>query len=483
MPKAVRIAVIGAGSGTFSLGLVKDLCLTPNLRGSTVAFMDIDPERLDTIHKLAGRFADELGTALRFEKTTDRAAALAGADFVINTASAKSHQAQRRERELAAEHGYYYGGTNLHERHENFDLMLDVARDIERICPNAWLIQSGNPVFDGCTLMHREVPAVKVIGLCHGHYGYLDACKVLGLDPARVAWEAPGLNHCIWLNHFTYDGQDAYPILDRWIEEQGEEYWRTHVAERTHDKQMSRGTIHQYKLYGLMPIGDTPRTQPVTTNWWYHTDIGTKKRWFGEPFGGPDTEIARPFYVANLEKRLNQMAQAANDPRATVTDLFGAERTREQQVPIIDALTNDVAGQFQINWPNGLGGGHPTGGGVVVDGIPADVVAEFQARIDATGVHPIAPRAPLPKKIMLEQVYPYWLDMERTLEAYTTGDRSMLLWNVLQSHQTRGYEQAVELLAAVLSDPEHAEAARRFTGFDGRGDRWKAPLPAASSAT
>ena len=54
--------------------------------------------------------------------------------------------------------------------------MLDVARDMERICPDAWLIQSGNPVFEGCTLMTRET-GVKIVGLCHGHYGYLDICR------------------------------------------------------------------------------------------------------------------------------------------------------------------------------------------------------------------------------------------------------------------------------------------------------------------
>ena len=463
MPKPVRISVIGAGSGVFSLGLVKDLCLTPNLSGSEVSFMDINPERLETIHKLAQRYADELGAKLTFEATTDRTASLQDADFVINTASASSHAAQRAAREMADKYGYYYGATNLHERHENFDLMLSVAHDIEQICPNAWLIQSGNPVFDGCTLMYRQTD-VKAIGLCHGHYGYLEICGVLGLDPERVVWEAPGLNHMIWLNHFLYDGQDAYPILDEWIETKGEEYWRTHVAERTHDKQMSRGVIHQYKLYGLMPIGDTPRTQPTTVNWWYHTDLATKKRWFGEPFGGPDTDIARPFYVAGLEKRLKQMGEAANDPKARVTEIFGSTRTREQQVPIIDALTNNVEGRFQINWPN-----HG-----VVDGIPDDVVAEFQAIIDASGVHPIKP-SPLPRKIMLEQVLPYWLDMERTLEAYQNGDRAMLLWNVLQSHQTRSYEQAVDLLQGVLDSPGNEELRERFTGFDGSADRWKAP--------
>jgi alpha-galactosidase len=469
MPKSVKVSVIGAGSGVFSLGLVKDLCLTENLRECVVSFMDVDAERLEIVHSLAVRYADELGSRMRFEQTLDRAAALQDADFVINTASARSHHAQRRERDLTAEHGYYYGGTNIDAPFENFDLMLAVARDVERICPDAWLIQSGNPVFDGCTMLHRETGA-KVIGLCHGHYGYLDMCKVLELDPERVTWEAPGLNHCIWLTQFRYDGQDAYPILDAWIETSGEEYWRTHVAERTHDKQMSRGAIHQYKLYGLIPIGDTPRTQATTSNWWYHTDLATKKRWFGEPFGGPDTEIARPFYVANLEKRIREMGEAARNPSKRVTDIFGTAKTREQHVPIIDALANNVEGRFQVNWPNRG----------VVDGLPDDVVAEFQALIDASGVHPIKP-TPLPRKILLEQVLPFWLDMERTLEAYKTGDRSMLLWMVLQSHQTRTYEQAVEVLQAILADPEHAALAARSQGFDGVGERWQAPAPISTS--
>jgi alpha-galactosidase len=465
MPKSVKISVIGAGSGVFSLGLVKDLCQNDNLRESQVTFMDLNSERLEIVQRLAGRYAEEFGSAMRFETTLDREAALQDADFVVNTASARSHHAQRRERELTAEHGYYYGGTNIDAPFENFDLMLSVARDIERICPDAWLIQSGNPVFDGCTLLHRETNA-KVIGLCHGHYGYLAICDTLGLDPARVTWEAPGLNHCIWLTQFRYDGQDAYPLLNEWIEREGEHYWRTHVADRTHDTQMSRGSIHQYLLYGLMPIGDTPRTQAQTCNWWYHTDLDTKKRWFGDRFGGPDTEIARPFYVANLERRIQQMGEVASDPKSRVADVFGATPTREQHVPIIDALSNNVEGRFQVNMPNRG----------VIDGLPDDCVAEFRAIIDATGVHPLKP-TPLPRKIMFEQVLPFWLDMERTLEAYKTGDRSMLLYNILQSHQTRTYEQAVDVLQAILGDSEHTAMAARYRGFDGTGDRWKASAP------
>src|SRR5690349_18043530 len=97
---AIKVSVIGAGSAQFSLGLVKDLCLTPGLSGSLVSFMDIDADRLDMIEKLARRYAKELGSDLRFERTAERAASLRDADFVINTASVTSHHAQRAAREL-----------------------------------------------------------------------------------------------------------------------------------------------------------------------------------------------------------------------------------------------------------------------------------------------------------------------------------------------------------------------------------------------
>ncbi|NDF97289.1 MAG: alpha-glucosidase/alpha-galactosidase, partial [Proteobacteria bacterium] len=302
MARNINITVIGAGSATFSLGLVKDLCLTENLKGSHVTFMDIDAQRLRNITGLAERYSRELGADLRFTQTTDRQAALTGADFVINTADVKGHHHARRVRELTESLGYYYYTPSALGHFYNFRLMLDIARDIERICPDAWLIQSGNPVFDGTTLMNRHTNA-KIIGLCHGHYGYLEMANVLGLDPSRITWEAPGVNHAIWLTTFMHDGEDAYPILDKWIEEHGPTYWDTHVATRTHDIQMSRGVIDMYRMHGLMPIGDTPRL----VGWWYHTDLATKKHWFGQPWGGPDTEIARPVHVSVLSERLAQV--------------------------------------------------------------------------------------------------------------------------------------------------------------------------------
>ncbi len=441
MPQSVKVSVIGAGSAQFSLGIVKDLCLTRGLAGSHITFMDIDAERLDMIYQLATRYAQQLGAPLTFDKTSDRQAALQDSDFVLNAAYVLGHVVEADMRQLAADkYGYYHTGGQFGAYHQ-LRLMLDLAHDIEKICPNAWLIQSGNPVFDGCTLMTRET-GVKVCGLCHGHYHYREIASTIGIDPDKVTWQAPGLNHNIWLTHFIYKGKDAYPLIDEWIETKGKEYWRTHVATQTHDAQMSRAAVNQYHMYGLFPIGDTVRRG----GWWYHTDIATKKRWYGEPWGGPDTHLGRPFFVAGLEKRIAEWKRWANDPQTNLVECIGTERTREQIVPIMDGLINNNEGYFQVNVPN-----HGA-----LAGLPDDLVVEVPAIVNQKGIQPVRV-GPLPPKIMYEQILPDWLETERELLAFKTGDRSMLLYGVLTHHQTRNYDQAIAVLEELLEMPEVRE--------------------------
>jgi alpha-galactosidase len=431
----IKVTIIGAGSAEFSLGLVKDLCLTEGLAGSHVSFMDINAERLDLVYELALRYAEDLGADLGLEKTLDREVSLQDADFVINTATVTHNEYfMKRRRELTAKHGYFYGHTGMPEFH-NLQLMLDVVRDMERICPDAWVLQAGNPVFAGTTLMSRET-SIKVCGLCHGHYGYAAVAATLGLDATRVTWQAPGLNHNIWLTHFYYNGQDAYPLLDEWVATKAESYW-SELKERGEEipTQMSPSAIHQYKLFGLMPIGDTPRRG----GWWYHTDLETRKRWYS-PSGGGDTPQGRERVIKRKEDRLAQMKEAAYDPKIRPIELFGDQMTREQHIPIIDGLVNDNEGQFQVNVPNNG----------ALGGIPDDVAVEVPAVVNKKGIQPLCVGS-LPPKIMLEQIYPDWLRMEQTLEALKSGDKSMLLWGILTSHQTRSYDQALQMLDALLA--------------------------------
>ena len=427
-----KVSIIGAGSVVFSLGLVKDMCLTEGLKGSTVHFMDINEERLDVVYQLARRYAEDLGADLKFARTLDRAEVLDEADFVINTATITHNEYfMKRRREMVDGYGYFYGGTGMPEYH-NLQLMLDVARDMETICPDAWILLAGNPVFDGTTLMGRET-GIKVCGLCHGHYGYRRVASVIGLDPDKVTWQAPGLNHNIWLTQFLYEGQDAYPLLDQWIEENIEGYWEEHKDTGV-SAQWSPAAIHQYKMYGLFPIGDTPRQ----SGWWYSTDLETRARWYGKG-GGGDTPEGRDRILKGKEEKYAQMKAAAYDPQVRPVSLFGDTKTTEQHIPIIDALVNNNEYRAQVNVLN-FG---------ALPGIPDDVAVEVPAIVNQMGIQPIRVE-PLPAKVMLERILPKWLDMEHTLEALLSGDKSMMLYGVLKSHQTHSYEQAEKVMEALI---------------------------------
>ena len=406
------------------------------------------------MHRLAIRYAEDLGASLSFQRSLDREEALQDASFVINTATVvRDEYLKKRRREMTTKLGYYFDHTGMPDFYD-LQLMLDVARDMERICPDAWMLQAGNPVFDGTTLMARETD-VKVCGLCHGHYGYKGVARVLGLDPDKVTWQAPGLNHNIWLTHFYYEGQDAYPLLDDWVANKAQAFWDDLTRQgKEIPCQMSPAAIHQYKMYGLMPIGDTPRKG----GWWYHTDDATSLRWYGGPIGGKDTPQGRDRVLVGKEQKLAQMRQAAYDPRVRPVELFGRDKTHEQHVPIIDALTNDHEGQFQVNVLN-----HGA-----LAGVPEDVAVEVPAIVNIKGIQPVAV-GELPAKVMLEQIYPEWLRMEHELEALLSGDKSMLLWGILQSHQTRSYDQAVETLEALMGQ-EPNEAMRHMEDINGHYD-------------
>ena len=444
---AVRIAIIGAGSATFSAGIVRDLCVCGGLEGSHVVFMDIDEKRLDIINKLAEKIAGELGVNLHFSRTTDRREALKGADFVIDTVQVKAeeldgHDWVERQRSIGEKHGYYRGARlhNLTQMH----FMLELANDIKEICPDAWLLQSSNPVFEGCTLMHRAV-GIKIIGLCHGHYGYRDVARVLGLDAPEVSAQMTGFNHWIWMSDFRYQGRDAYPLLDEWIKEKAEAYWADDTR-RYSDMQMSRGAIHQYKLFGLMPIGDTPRM----VGWWYHTDLDTKKKWFGS-HGGFDSEIGWGRYLEGIANSLKRVEDAAtSDGRAT--DIFKPVQSGEQIVPIINSLTNDVEGVYQVNIPNK---GH------LLEYFPENVVVEGPGIVNGAGVFGVKAK-PLPVPVVAGAMIPRWREAEQIVECMRQRNLNLFKILLLGDARTRSLDQVEGLLDEWISDPHNEKLARYF---------------------
>lgn len=442
MGTSVKITIIGAGSAEFSAGIVRDLCVNPGLQGSHVVLMDIDEARLANVYKLASMLVEAIHANLSFTCTTDREEALKGADFVINTALVGGHDWSEAQRSMGERHGYYRGA--LLPDFPQMDFFLEVAQDIERLSPSAWLIQSANPVFEGCTLMTRETN-VKVLGLCHGHYGYRDIARVLGLERQHVTAKMKGFNHHIWMTDFRYKGQNAYPLLDEWIEKEAEAYWAKSPLSFM-DVQMSRAAIDQYKRFGLMPIGDTPRV----AGWWYHTDLETKKRWYGE-FGGFDSEIGWGMYLELIDKNLQKIDRVVSG-ETVATEVFKPVQGGEQIIPIIHSLVNDQEAMYQVNIPNK---------GQLVQGFPEDLVIECQGAVSGAGIHGVATE-PLPDKVAIGELAPRWITAECAVNALRTNDPEYVLQFLLHDQRTRTLEQAQGLLDEWFADPRNEKLARRF---------------------
>lgn len=441
-----KISIIGAGSAQFSMSLVRDVCLKEGLRGSTVCLMDVDKERLDLVYGLARRFKAEIEADLKLVKTLEREEALKDANFVINTALVGGHSTAEAEREVGEKHGYHRG-VGLGGYFRQLQLMLSVARDMEDTCPDAWLIQAGNPVFDGCTLMTRET-RTKVIGLCHGHHGAYRIASVVGIDPGRVTFQAPGVNHCIWLTDFRCDGEDVYPLIDKWIEEKSEEYWRTWDGSPL-DGEMSRAAVNLYRIFRRFPVGDTVQQNP-TFAWWYHSDDQTMRKWFNK-YGGFLSKTGWNHYLEGLNTHLERMDRLYNDPSTPVTSEFPSTASNEQHIPIIDALVNDHEAKYQVNVPNRG----------ALAGFADDVVVEVPGLVSGKGVQPVHVEQ-LPRRLTLQILGTCVHRMELGLEAFLSCSKDALVNMVLWNHKTRSYEQAERVVEDILALPVNKDLKARF---------------------
>lgn len=447
-----KISLIGAGSGAFSLALIRDLCLTSNLAGSTVSFMDIDPQRLEGSYHLCRRYAAELGADLRFEKTLVREESLQGADFVINTALAAGHHRLRAGWEIARRHGYRWGGSLAVMHDEAFwinfyqlRLFESLVEDILRICPSAWYLQVANSVLGGTTHLTRKYPALKMTGLCHGFGGVYDVARLaLGEEYQidQLSFEAPGVNHFIWLTRLFYQGEDLMPRFARWVEEESPAYF-ANCAESDH---MGPKPVDLYRRFGVVPIGDTATVGGGAWGWWYHIDDETEKRWKENP------ALWWNGYFNYVEQVARENYRISQDPSARMTEYLKPEASGEQMVPIIESIACDLPRTYIVNIPNRDG---------FVPGIPADFAVEVPALVGARGIQGIQ-TAGLPTAVLGYLLRDRVVPVEIELEAYRTGSRRLLEELVGLDPWTRSMRQARAFVADVLAMPEHGEMKRHF---------------------
>ncbi len=219
-----KIAFIGAGSFGFTRKLVKDILTFPALNECELALMDIDPERLDAIERAVRKIVAAGKYPATVSATTDRSAALDGADGVVITILQGGVEVWRRDIEVPMQYGVDInvgdtrGPSGVFRALRTIPVMLAIARDIERLCPKATVLNYTNPMAMLCRAVLSETE-VRMTGLCHSVQGTAAMlAEWIGAPADEITYLCAGINHQAWYLDYRWNDEDAYPLIRKAVE-------------------------------------------------------------------------------------------------------------------------------------------------------------------------------------------------------------------------------------------------------------------------
>ena len=224
---STQVTIIGGGSYQWGPELMADLFGTPALAGMHLVLGDINPDPLPKMEALAHKLIHALEAKATVAVTTDQKVALEGADFVIVCISTGGFRSMAVDLDVPAAHGITQtvgdsvgpGGINRSLR--NVPVLVGIGKDMEQICPDAWLFNITNPMTTLTRSVCRET-SIKTVGLCH-EVGNFTMDLAIAL---REPWDAvrpwvTGVNHFPVLTGLEVDGEDGFAILRDLVEEVG----------------------------------------------------------------------------------------------------------------------------------------------------------------------------------------------------------------------------------------------------------------------
>ena len=225
-----KIAFIGAGSFGFTRELVKDILTFPAFNDCELALMDIDEKRLGYIEKAVNKIVAKGGYPARVIATTDRRKALEGADGVLITILSGGVQVWRSDIEIPKKYGVdtnigdTRGPSGIFRYLRTAPPMLVIARDIEKYCPKAVVLNYTNPMAMLCRTLQSET-GINITGLCHSVQGTAGMLAGwIGAPFEEITYTCAGINHQAFYLEYKWKGENAYPLIKKAIMERPEVY-------------------------------------------------------------------------------------------------------------------------------------------------------------------------------------------------------------------------------------------------------------------
>jgi len=223
MPK---IAMIGAGSLIFCKTLSMDILATEALADSEICLMSRTRPKIDRMEAFLKRVIKENGLPASVSSTLDRREALEGADYVIVMIQVGGVEAFGMDYTIPLKYGVdqcigdSLGPGGIFRGLRTIPVLLDIASDMETLCPGAVMLNYANPMGANCYAL-GVASEISSIGLCHGVQTTLDLIsRYVDVPKDRIDYVCAGINHMAWFLSLAdkRDGRDLYPVLRENIE-------------------------------------------------------------------------------------------------------------------------------------------------------------------------------------------------------------------------------------------------------------------------
>ena len=363
MPK---ITIIGAGSTVFTRNFLGDILLFPELAGSTIHLMDIDPVRLSESEMVAHRLAETLAVTPAIHATTDRKAALDGADYVICTIQVGGYEpATVTDFEIPKKFGLRQtigdtlGIGGIMRGLRTIPVLLDICADMEQICPDAWLLNYVNPMAINCGAINRA-SKIKTVGLCHSVRQTIESlAEDTGIPEDQFRYICAGINHMAFylsLEQRLPGGatRDLYPVLHQVIAEGRVPNWN----------QVRYDLLEHFGYF----VTESSEHLAEYVPWYIKRD--------------------RPDLVEQLNIPLDEY------PRRCEAQIAFWEFQRDQMLDPANTMEVKRSGEYGTEIIHSIETGTPRvfNGNVVnhhlIDNLPADAIVEVPCLVDGSGIQP-----------------------------------------------------------------------------------------------
>lgn len=363
-----KIAIIGAGGYEFPLQLMNDFLSFPSMQDAHFALMDIDPASLARTERLARRLVDAHHLPARIDPTTERAVALSGADFVVVCFQVGGRDAYAVDMEIPRRYGVdqtvgdTLGPGGVFRGLRSMRALEEITRDMQRLCPDALLLNYANPMAINCWFASDE--GIKTTGLCHSVQHTADElASILGFEDDTWSFRAAGINHQAWMLDFRHHGRDVMSELRAAVNEY-------HRGERTPVR-----PLDEWYAGGREGV----RTAIMNLTGYFQTESSHHASEYYPHFRRDPRRVAtllpeRWDYLeitrANTEEELDHLAQQFADGTLAVSEEYAAR--------IIDSVLTDTPRVIYGNVPNTD----------LITNLPSGCCVEVPCLVDQNGVQP-----------------------------------------------------------------------------------------------